>query len=71
MSFWRKGGDTLHDGTILGAIAGALLIWGNQVSDWIVGILPESATTFAGDTFSLPIIFIGAGMVIGYIVDRV
>ena len=71
MSFWKKGGDTLQDGTVLGAIAGALLVWGDKVSSWLIPMIPVSARTFAGDTFSLPIIFIGAGAILGYIVDRV
>ena len=72
-SLFRKGSDGLQNGTILGALFGAALVYGEGVYDWIstnlLSLLPDSATTFAGD-FTLPLLMIAGGALIGYIVDR-
>jgi len=68
-SFWKKGSDTLHNGTVLGAVAGALIVWGDKVYNWLIPVIPEAWITFAGD-WSIPIILIGLGALLGYAVDR-
>lgn len=67
--FSKTGRDTLHNGTVLGAVAGALVVWGGKVNDFLMGIIPASWATFAGD-WSIPIIIIALGGLVGYMVDR-
>lgn len=64
-----KGRDKLWNGATLGGILGALLVWGDTVYDWLVGVIPSTWQTFAGD-WSLALIFIGGGALVGYLVDR-
>jgi len=69
MGLWKSGKDLLHNGTVLGAITGALLVWGDKVYNWIVSVLPASLMNFAG-SWSIPIILVAAGALLGYVVDR-
>jgi len=68
-SFFRKGSDNLLNGTIIGMIVGALVVWGQRVYDFVVPMIPESWMIFG--EFSVPVILIAIGGLIGYIVDRV
>ena len=69
MSFWKQGRDTLANGSLLGGIAGALVVWGDKVYDWMVPLIPDAWTSFGGD-YSIPIIVIGVGALVGYLIDR-
>lgn len=67
-SFWRKGRDTLHNGTAFGAILGLAIIWGAPIYTWIIQNVP-SAWLLLGE-WSLPLYVIGAGAILGYFIDR-
>lgn len=67
-SFWKKTGDNLQNGTILGALFGAAIVWGGGIYDWIVEMVPLN-WLLIGD-LSIPLYLVGAGALIGYIVDR-
>lgn len=67
-TFWRKTGDNLQNGTILGSLFGASIAWGSGIYDWVVEIVPTTWLYF-GD-YSIPIYLIAIGALIGYFVDR-
>ncbi len=69
-SFWKSSiKDTAKNGTVLGGIMGAFVVWGDKVYNWIIQVIPDAWTTFAGD-WSIPLIIIGIGIAIGYAVDK-
>jgi len=68
-SIWKKGSDTLHNGLVIGILMSAAILWGDKIYNWIVPIIPEVATTFAGE-WSIPIVLLGLGGLAGYLVDR-
>lgn len=68
-NFFKKGSDGLLNGSVLGGIAGALVVWGQKVYDVVVPMIPETWQIF-GD-YSIPVIIIAAGVLIGYLVDRI
>lgn len=68
-TLWKRGRDSLHNGVILGILVSSAILWGDKIYDWIVPIIPESATTFAGE-WSIPIILLGLGAILGYAADR-
>lgn len=68
-NFFKKGTDGLLNGSVLGGIAGALVVWGQTVYNYIVPMIPESWQIFG--EYSIPVIIIAIGVLIGYIVDRV
>ena len=68
--FWKASTkDKCKNGTVIGIFLSSIIIWGSGIYDWIVGIIPLTWQTFAGD-FSIPIIILVAGGVLGYIVDK-
>ncbi len=67
-SFWKKGSDTLHNGTVLGALAGLFIWQGASIYTWLIEQVPSVWLKLG--TYSLPIYLIGAGALIGYIIDR-
>jgi len=68
MGFWKKGRDTLHNGTVLGALAGLFIWQGANVYSWLIINIPTAWLKLG--TYSLPIYLIGLGALVGYIVDR-
>ena len=66
--FWRKGSDTLHNGTVLGALLGAAIVWGNHLYSWLITNIPGAWLKLG--SYSLPIYLVGAGALIGYLIDR-
>jgi len=66
---FKKAQDNLANGAIFGAAVGVLVVYGQKVYEWLVPLIPEAATTFAGD-FSIPIMVIGAFALTGYLLDR-
>jgi len=68
MGFWKKGRDTLHNGTVLGALAGFFIWQGANVYSWLIINIPTAWLKIG--TYSLPIYLIGLGALVGYIVDR-
>lgn len=71
-NIFRKGGDQLWNGTVLGGVAGLILYYGDKLnlSQKISDIMTNKGWMFAGD-WTVPIIMIGAGLVIGYVIDRI
>lgn len=70
MSIWKSvTGDKIQNGAIGGAVAGALMYWGEKVVEFAESIVPQPAQTFAGE-LSIPIIFIGLFALIGLILDK-
>mgnify|MGYP001382636354 CR=1 FL=1 len=67
-TFWKKGSDTLIDGTVVGGLLGFAICYGDKIYSWIVDFIPTTWNWF-GDT-TIPIIIIGAGLLIGYATDR-
>ena len=67
-SVWRKTGDNLQNGTILGALFGITIVWGEQIYDWIVGVVPLN-WLYLGE-MSIPIYLITIGALGGYFIDR-
>ena len=65
----KRGSDGLLNGIFLGLAFSSAIIWGSEVYGWIEGIIPLNWQTFAGD-FSIPLIILVAGGILGYIVDR-
>ena len=61
--------DKLLNGTILGALAGFLIWQGAPIYTWLLINIP-SYWLKLGD-LSLPLYLIGAGALIGYIVDKI
>ena len=68
-TFWKKGSDNLYDGTIIGGLLRAAIVYGDKMYDWIVSFIPTTWNWF-GD-LTIPVLIIGAGLLIGYITDRV
>lgn len=66
---FRKGLDSLSNGTVFGAIAGVLIVTGRSIYDAIVPRIPENIQILG--EYSLPIYIIGIFTVLGYVVDRV
>ena len=64
-----RGRDSLKNGTVLGALFGLSIAYGDSVKEFIIGLIPESLTDFAG-SLSIPIILIGLGIIVGYYIDR-
>lgn len=68
--FWKASTrDKVKNGTVLGMLFGASIIWGSGLYDWISKTIPLDWQTFAGD-LSVPIIIIGVGAIVGYWVDK-
>ena len=66
---WKKGTDSLKNGLVLGALLGAMIVWGAQIYSWLIINVP-TAWLILGE-WSLPIYIIGVGALAGYIIDRV
>ena len=63
--------ESLKNGVVLGAILGAVLIWGQYIRDPILGMINgiiPTTSQFGG--FSAIVIVIGVCAVIGYIIDK-
>ena len=67
-SFWKKAGDNLQNGTILGALFGAVIVWGSGIYDWVAGVVPTT-WLYLGD-YSIPVYLIVTGALIGYFIDK-
>ncbi len=68
MSLLKKGRDNLLNGTVLGGILAAAIIWGGTVYEWIEGIVPVDWLVLG--EWSLPVYLLGVGALVGYIIDR-
>ena len=64
--FWYRLGDNLKNGTVLGALLGASLAWGNHVYSWLLINVPALWISTV-PLWAWLIIF---GAIIGYIIDR-
>ena len=69
VGFWKKGRDTLHNGTVLGALAGLFIWQGANIYSWLIINIPSVWLKLG--TYSLPIYLIGIGALAGYIIDRI
>lgn len=67
----KKGSDNLLNGTILGAILGLAIVYGDKILAEVTKIIPSSWYLFESTTLSLALILGGAGALIGYILDRI
>ena len=67
-TFWKRGSDTLHNGTVLGVLAGFFIWKGAVIYTWLLENIPT--TWMKLGTWSLPIYLLGAGALVGYIIDR-
>ena len=68
-SLLHRGKDKLLNGIILGALLGAAIVWGADIYSWLILNFPNNLLVLG--EWSLPIYIIGAGALIGYIVDRI
>ncbi len=68
-SMLQRGKDKLVNGVILGALFGAMIIWGAQIYTWLQTTVPT--TWLVLGEFSLPVYIIGLGALAGYLVDRI
>ena len=68
MAIFKKVKDNLANGTLLGALVGVAVVWGDKLYAWMQGAIPE-AWTVLGE-WSIPIYVIGIGALIGYGIDR-
>jgi len=68
-SMLQRGKDKLLNGVVLGALFGVAIIWGEPIYTWLLANIPS--TWLVLGEFSLPVYVIGAGALIGYVVDRV
>lgn len=68
VSFWKQGKDTLHNGTVLGALLGVAIVWGSVILAKIEELIPVTWEVFG--EYSIPVFIIGAGALIGYLIDR-
>ena len=64
----KRGRDSLTNGVVLGAVIGAMIVWGDKVLGFIEGIVPSNWIVLG--VWSVPLYVIGAGALIGYIIDR-
>lgn len=60
--------DDLFNGVVLGGLLGAAIVWGAPIYTWIIETVPP-AWYVLGDP-SLPLYLIGAGMLVGWIIDK-
>jgi len=67
-SFWKQGKDTLHNGTVLGALLGIAIVWGSVILAKIEELIP--ATWEVLGEYSIPVYIIGACAILGYAMDR-
>ena len=68
MAIFRKARDNLANGAVLGGLLGVAIVWGDTVLGWIEGIIPEAGIVLG--EWSIPIYVIGAGILLGYAIDR-
>ena len=61
--------DKLINGVVLGGLLGAAIVWGAPVYTWIIETVPPAWCVLGN--LSLPLYLIGAGALVGYIVDKV
>ncbi len=67
-NIWRKTGDNLKNGAILGALMGLGIVFGEKIISWLTKIIPE--TWLYLGSWSVPIYLIGLSAIVGYFVDR-
>lgn len=65
---WRKSGDSLKNGTILGILMAVGIVFGEKIIDWLNKTVPEN-WIYLGD-WSVPIYLIIVLAITGYFVDR-
>lgn len=69
MTFWKSSAkDKVKNGTILGAILGACIVWGDKIYSSIDSIIP-STWNFLG-SFTVPAIIILVSVIVGYCIDK-
>lgn len=66
--FWQRGSDNLKNGTVLGALMGAGIAFGEKITDYLSGIIP-SKWLYLGD-WSITVYLIVALALVGYFIDR-
>ena len=72
-AFLKKGSDNLLNGVGLGAAFGAAIIWGSSILNQIKTVIPQAWTSWSPTSYpdlALWVYIIGAGALIGYIIDR-
>lgn len=67
-SIWRKTGDNLKNGAILGALFGAAIVWGAPIYSFLLINIPAAWLQIG--SYSMQIYLIVFGAMIGYWVDR-
>lgn len=67
-SMWRKTGDNLKNGTILGALMAIGIVFGEGIMNFLSNNFPEQWLYFGN--WSIPIYLIVLLTVIGYFIDR-
>jgi len=67
-SMWRKTGDNLKNGAILGALMGIGIIFGEKIIGWLNKTIPENWLYFGNLSIQIYLIVLLA--IIGYMVDR-
>ena len=67
-SILQKGKDKLLNGVILGAVFGAVIVWGATIYDWLLANIPS--TWLVLGELSVPVYVVGAGAVLGWAIDR-
>lgn len=67
-SLWRKTGDNLKNGTILGGLFALGIVFGERIMNFLGNNFPKECMYF-GD-WSIAVYLIGVGLIAGYIIDR-
>jgi len=67
-TFWRRTGDNLKNGTILGGLFALGIIFGERIMNFLGNNFPKE-WMFFGD-WSVTICLVVTGLIIGYIIDR-
>jgi len=69
MTFWKASTrDKVKNGTFLGGLLGFAIWQGANIYTWLIETIP-SVWMKLGE-FSLPLYLIGAGALVGYIIDK-
>jgi hypothetical protein len=68
MNLLQRGRDNLLNGTILGGLFAAAIIWGGSIYGWMKEMIPLEWLILG--ELSLPVYLLGIGALVGYIIDR-
>ena len=68
-SFWRKGSDSLKNGTIFGAVLGIAMISADKIMNFVESIIPQTWMVIPGG-YSVQVYTVALLALVGYIIDR-